>query len=117
MTKEQREVLSHVVADPDAWMAHAVATFGQEAAERFLQDKVSRWRETYLLAKAREKDGYANRAQRDAQAAQLLVTAQAAAAPSRRSPSKKKSARAKATKRPRAKATKRPRAKAAKRSR
>jgi hypothetical protein len=66
MTKEQREILAHVVVDPDAWMAHVVATFGQETAERFLADKVSRWRDDYLVAKARDRDNYATRAQREA---------------------------------------------------
>jgi hypothetical protein len=116
MTKEQRDVLAHVVADPDAWMAHAVATFGQETAERFLQDKVARWRDAYLLARSREREGYADRAQRDARASPLRVTAEAATAP-RRSRSKKKPARAKAAKRSKAKATKRSRGKAAERSR
>ena len=65
LTQRQRDVLSHVVVDPDDWQAHNIASCATEteAAAR-LEAKVARWADTYDTAKS---DGdYLNRAQRDA---------------------------------------------------
>jgi hypothetical protein len=51
MTNEQREVLAHVVLDPEAWEAHAIETFGAERAAEMLAAKVARWRGNYEAAK------------------------------------------------------------------
>lgn len=62
MTAEQRAVLAHVVLDPDDWLAHAVATFGEERAAQMLQAKVGRWKPSHDEALA--KPGYKTRALR-----------------------------------------------------
>lgn len=64
MTPEQRSVLAHVVVDPEAWHAHAVATFGAERAAEMLAAKAARWRPEYEAA--RGAPGYKPRAARDA---------------------------------------------------
>ncbi len=64
MTNEQRAVLAHVVIDPDAWLAHAVATFGEEKAAEMLAEKVERWQPDYDAAVA--LPGYKTRAEREA---------------------------------------------------
>jgi hypothetical protein len=61
MTNEQREVLAHVVLDPNAWEAHAIETFGAERAAQMLADKVARWLPSYEAARG---PGYKPRAQR-----------------------------------------------------
>lgn len=65
MTADQRAVMAHVVMDPDAWLAHAVATFGEEKAAQFLDEKVERHRDAYEAAAA--QPGYQTRAEREAE--------------------------------------------------
>lgn len=65
MTDEQRKVLAHVVVDPDAWYAHAVATFGEAKAAECLRVKVARWQADYDAEKA--KPGYKPRSERPKQ--------------------------------------------------
>lgn len=42
MKKEQREILSYVVIDPEAWFDHAVNTFGRPRALEMLEAKIAR---------------------------------------------------------------------------
>ena len=65
LSKEDREVLAHVVVDPDAWLAHAVETFGEEQATVFLAQKVDRWNPEYLAQK--DLPNYKTRIERDAE--------------------------------------------------
>ena len=65
MNEEQRLILAHVVVDPDAWLTHAQSTFGEEAAQVFMEQKVERYRSDYESKSA--LSGYKNRAQRDAE--------------------------------------------------
>ena len=69
LSEEDKVVLAYVVIDPDAWLAHAVKTFGKEQATIFLKQKVDRWRPEYLAKKV--LPGYKNRVERDKDA--LLV--------------------------------------------
>ena len=62
MTDAQRAVLAHVVLDPDAWLANAITSLGEEAAAQAMLQKVGRWQDTYDVEKA--KPGYLPRAQR-----------------------------------------------------
>lgn len=62
LTKAERAVLAHVVIDPDAWIAHAVATVGEDA----VQQKIEAHREAYDAAKTTRE--YATRAERQAEA-------------------------------------------------
>ena len=64
LSLEERNILTHVVVDPDAWLAHAVATFGKEVAIKHLKSKVDRWKPVYITESA--KPDYKNRAERDA---------------------------------------------------
>jgi len=64
-SEEDKAVLAHVVLDPDAWLAHAVKTFGEEKATVFLKQKVDRWRPEYLAQK--DLPDYKNRVERDAE--------------------------------------------------
>ena len=82
LTTEQREVLAHVVVDPDAWFSHAVATFGAEKAAEFLEAKVARWGPDYEVKKAAGgyKDRAARQAEEDAAAAAKLAAEVAALA-------------------------------------
>jgi|TARA_R100000808_G_scaffold1279_6_gene5998 hypothetical protein len=68
LTQRQRDVLEHIVVDPDAWCVHNLASCATEieAAAR-LEAKVSRWAAAYDEAK--DSSDYLNRAQRDAAAA------------------------------------------------
>ena len=66
MKPEQRDVLAHVVADPDAWWRHAVATFGEGPAVLHLEAKVARHRAEYTKAAA--QPGYKPRAEREPEA-------------------------------------------------
>lgn len=61
LTKEQRAILAHVVNDPDAWAAHALATIGEVA----INEKANRYRDEYLAQK--DLPGYKTRAERDAE--------------------------------------------------
>jgi hypothetical protein len=65
MNNEQKLVLAHVVVDPDAWYEHAITTFGQEKADQFLAEKVTRHQADY--DKAAKESNYKNRAQREAE--------------------------------------------------
>lgn len=67
MTNEERQVLAHVVVDPDAWLAHAVSTFGAAAAHAALAAKVERWRGDHAAAAA--QPGYKTRAEHEAEKA------------------------------------------------
>ena len=60
LTQEDRAILAHVVVDPDAWVAHALATVGESAVTA----KIERWRPVYLTEK--DKPDYKNRVARDA---------------------------------------------------
>jgi hypothetical protein len=60
LTDEQRAVLAHVVVDPDAWVAHALAAIGELA----VYEKIERHRDAYVKAFA--LPGYQNRVERDA---------------------------------------------------
>jgi hypothetical protein len=62
MKNEDREVLAHVVIDPDEWYANAVAALGEKGAAEALAKKVERWRPQYDELKV--KPGYLPRAQR-----------------------------------------------------
>lgn len=59
MTEEDKAILAHVVINPDEWVAHAIATVGEQA----ITDKIIKYRESYLA----EKDtlGYLTRKQRE----------------------------------------------------
>lgn len=61
-SNEERAVLAHVVVDPDAWVAHALATIGAAAVAA----KIKRWRPDYLAAVERDGAEYKARAERDA---------------------------------------------------
>lgn len=63
MTKEQRDILSHIVIDPDAWYAHVLNEWGQERADDALAKKVMRWAPIYEVEKI--KPQYKTRAERD----------------------------------------------------
>lgn len=65
LSKEDRDVLAHVVIDPDAWFAHVLKTFGEEKATELLAQKVVRWKPDYEMALA--AGIYKNRAERDAE--------------------------------------------------
>lgn len=65
LTDEQRAVLAHIVIDPDAWLAHAVDTFGPDAGERFLAAKVAGATPDYLAARAALGADYRTRAERE----------------------------------------------------
>ena len=58
---EDKAILAHVVIDPDAWVSHALTTVG----ERAVTAKIERWRPHYEAEK--DKPGYMNRVQRDAE--------------------------------------------------
>lgn len=60
LTAEDRAILAHVVVDPDAWTAHALATVGEWA----VMNKINKYRADYLAEK--DLPGYKNRADRDA---------------------------------------------------
>ena len=64
LTQEERDILAHVVVDPDAWVAHAVSVRGEEQAVKDLAAKVARWKPEY--EKAKESIDYKTRAERDA---------------------------------------------------
>lgn len=61
LTSNEKNVLGHVVVDPEAWWDHAVAT-GKVDEEAVLSEKVSRWQQSYDTASA--EVGYAPRAER-----------------------------------------------------
>ena len=75
MTKEQRDVMAHVVLDPDAWYAHAVKTFGQSLADKHMTDKVAKWKPSYDAAVA--KGDYKPRAEKEAEAQDAKIAAAA----------------------------------------
>lgn len=66
LTQEQKEVLAHVLVDPDVWQAHneATAKDAQQAQNR-LDRKLSRWRLIYQAERVRLGQDYKNRAVRD----------------------------------------------------
>lgn len=66
LTENQRAVLAHVVVDPDAWYAHAIAHFGQVIADVQLATKVARWQAIYEAESV--KPGYKTRVEREAEA-------------------------------------------------
>lgn len=63
LTDEQRVVLAHIVVDPDAWYAHAIAHFGQAIADEHLAAKVEWHKAAYLEAKGNAN--YETRAERE----------------------------------------------------
>lgn len=62
LTIEERNILAHVVVDPDAWIATAMQHKGEPA----VREKISNWRGDYLQKK--DLPGYLPRAARDAAA-------------------------------------------------
>ncbi len=60
LSTEDKAILSHVVIDPDAWVAHALATVGEEAVTA----KIERYRDKYLAQK--DLPDYKTRAEREA---------------------------------------------------
>lgn len=65
MTEQQTLILNHAVVDANAWFAHCVSVFGNEAAEQMLEQKVERHRVSYEAAVA--LPDYKNRAARVAE--------------------------------------------------
>lgn len=80
LTKEQRDVLLHVVIDADEWLAGAIGVardaiikeggtptpeLVEERAQSWLIAKVARWRPAYEAATATEGANYRNRKERD----------------------------------------------------
>jgi hypothetical protein len=61
LSEEDRAILSHVVVDPDAWVAHALATVGESS----ITAKIERWKSEYLAQK--DLPGYKTRAEREAE--------------------------------------------------
>ena len=59
---EDKAILAHVVIDPDEWVAHALATVGEQAVTA----KIEKYRADYLLKK--DLPGYQTRAEREADA-------------------------------------------------
>ena len=66
LTKEEYDILAHVVLDPDAWWLHA-----QEHdkpgfdCEKALAEKISRWQPKYESEKKLLKDKYLTRAEKE----------------------------------------------------
>lgn len=63
LTTNERNVLAHMVIDPDAWWEHAT-NWGQVDEEAALADKVARWQSDYEAAVA--AGNYQTRAEREA---------------------------------------------------
>ena len=63
LTQEQRDVLAHIVENPQQWADHAENKFGLSKATEMLNAKVTRWKPEYDSAVA--KGNYKNRATRD----------------------------------------------------
>jgi len=63
MNNEQKLIIAHVVVDADAWYQHAINTFGQEKADKFLKEKVAKHKPSY--EEAIKKPDYKNRFERD----------------------------------------------------
>lgn len=63
MTAYERAVLAHVVIEPEAWLAHAAAVFGEERAAKMLAAKVARHLAEYEAASA--EPAYLTRAERE----------------------------------------------------
>jgi hypothetical protein len=60
LSTEDRAILAHVVIDPDAWVAHAIETVGEQAVTA----KIEKYRADYLAQK--DLAGYKTRAEREA---------------------------------------------------
>lgn len=65
MTQDQRDILSHIVVDPDAWYQHVLAKFGKERADVMLDEKCQR--HATAAQSERSNPGYKNRAEREAE--------------------------------------------------
>lgn len=65
LTDRERAVLAHVVLDPDGWLAHSEAVFGEVAAAECLAAKVVRHESAYDAAVAAEGESYQTRAERE----------------------------------------------------
>lgn len=64
MTNEQRAILDFKKLEgADAWYANAVARFGDEEAGRLLEEVTGKYREEYLVARA--KPDFKTRAERE----------------------------------------------------
>lgn len=81
LTNEERAILAHVVVDVDAWVAHALSSFGQEAGEVAVRAKIESHRAAYLAAK--DLPGYQTRAEQEADAAAIVAAQETALAPAR----------------------------------
>jgi hypothetical protein len=66
LSVQEMAILAHVVPDPDAWVANALATVGEAA----VMAKIDRWRPVYVSEKS--KPDYKNRVQRDAEEAEKM---------------------------------------------
>jgi hypothetical protein len=75
LTKEERDVMEHVVLDPDGWLDHVVKTFGEAKAREFLDAKVSRHKTAHDKAKAAEGVNYKNRVKRDEEEMEITKAA------------------------------------------
>lgn len=64
MTKTEKDILAHVVVDPDGWYAHAVAVFGAKADD-VLKEKIDKYRASYNVSSA--SAGYKDRATLEAE--------------------------------------------------
>jgi len=62
ITDYTKEVLAHIVVDPDKWIENAMATLGITA----VKGKVDRWEPEYLKEKQELGDSYKTRAQKEA---------------------------------------------------
>lgn len=71
MTQEEMRILAHVVVDPESWLAHAIATFGEATAQAFLQQKCARWRP--VVQETDQRGEYKTRVERDATEVQRRV--------------------------------------------
>lgn len=65
LTQEQRDVLAHIVENPQQWADHAENKFGLSKATEMLNAKVARWKPDYDSAIS--AGNYKNRATREAE--------------------------------------------------
>jgi hypothetical protein len=75
LTKEERDVMEHVVLDPDGWLDHVVKTFGETKAREFLDAKVARHKPAQDKAKAEEGANYKNRVKRNEEEMEITKAA------------------------------------------
>ena len=66
LTQEQKDVLGHMVIDPQVWADHAESHFGAEKGRECMLAKVARHKDKHDQCKIAEGGDYKNRATRDA---------------------------------------------------